>query len=134
MFVIVSKNNNSIHREPNKKAWARTSYKNEAAAKAGITRTIKYYAKAIAQVHEVIANGEKEYMAPMHNAYRDATDPALGRTYCGEKSNYMIMSKEDYDLIEPMVEKTNMMTGKKFMEPINTPHYLSASSETFWSR
>ena len=50
MFVIVSKNNNSIHREPNKKSYANTQYKNEAAAKAGITRTLKYYAKAIEDV------------------------------------------------------------------------------------
>ena len=134
MCVIVSKKNNSIHREPNKKSYARTSYKNEAAAKAGITRTLKYYAKAVAQVQEAVANGEAEYMAPMHNAYRNATDPVLGRTHCADKGNYMIMSKEDYDLIEPMVERTNIMTGKKFMEPINTPHYLSASSETYWCR
>ena len=45
----------------------------------------------------------------------------------------MVMSVEDYELIEPMVEKTNMMTGKKFMEPINTPHYMSPSSESYWS-
>jgi hypothetical protein len=35
--------------------------------------------------------------------------------------------------IERMVEKTNMMNGKKFMESINTPYYCSPSSETYWS-
>ena len=32
-----------------------------------------------------------------------------------------------------MVEKTNMMTGKKFLERENTPYYCSPSSESYWS-
>jgi hypothetical protein len=32
-----------------------------------------------------------------------------------------------------MVERTNIMTGQKFMEDVNTPYYCSPSSETFWS-
>jgi len=32
-----------------------------------------------------------------------------------------------------MVERTNMMTGKKFLEAENTPYYCSPSSETYWS-
>ena len=35
--------------------------------------------------------------------------------------------------VEEMVERTNFMTGKKFMEPRNTPYYCSPSSETYWS-
>lgn len=133
MFVIVNKKNNSIHREPNKKSYANTQYKNEAAAKAGITRTLKYYAKAIEDVNSVVAEGKKKYASRLYNAYEEATNKDLGRTYVAEKSNYMVMSVEDYDLIEPMIERTNMMTGKKFMEPINTPHYMSPSSESYWS-
>ena len=133
MFVIVSKKNSTIHREPNKKSYACTQYKNEAAAKAGITRTIKFYKKAIEQVAEVVANGEREFMAPKYNAYRDATDVALGRTHCADVNNYVVMSVVDYDAIEPMVEVTNMMTGKKYKESINTPSYMSASSEAYWS-
>ena len=133
MFVIVNKKNNSIHREPNKKSYANTQYKNEAAAKAGITRTLKYYAKAIDDVNSVVAEGKKKYASRLYNAYEEATNKDLGRTYVAEKSNYMVMSVEDYDLIEPMIERTNMMTGKKFMEPINTPHYMSPSSESYWS-
>lgn len=37
------------------------------------------------------------------------------------------------DKIEKQVEKTNMMTGKKYMESINTPGYMSPSSEAYWS-
>ena len=53
----------------------------QAAAKAGITRTIKHYTKAIEQVAEVVANGDAEYTAPMYNTFRDATDKELGRTH-----------------------------------------------------
>ena len=35
--------------------------------------------------------------------------------------------------IAAMVERINAMTGKKFMESINTPYYCSPSSETYWS-
>jgi hypothetical protein len=32
-----------------------------------------------------------------------------------------------------MVEKTNIMTGEKFEEDVNTPYFCSPSSESFWS-
>jgi hypothetical protein len=32
-----------------------------------------------------------------------------------------------------MIERTNLMTGKKFQEDVNTPYYCSPSSETYWS-
>jgi len=32
-----------------------------------------------------------------------------------------------------MVERTNLMSGTKFIEPSNTPGYMSPSSETYWS-
>ena len=31
------------------------------------------------------------------------------------------------------VERTNLMTGEKFMESVDTPYYCSPSSETYWS-
>ena len=47
---------------------------------------------------------------------------------------YAIAEREYYGKnIERMVEKTNMMNGKKFMESVNTPYYCSPSSETYWS-
>ena len=36
-------------------------------------------------------------------------------------------------LIEGTVEKTNMMTGKTYRESVNTPNYMSPSSEAYWS-
>ena len=32
-----------------------------------------------------------------------------------------------------MVERTNLMTGEKYMEDVNTPNFCSPSSESFWS-
>jgi hypothetical protein len=32
-----------------------------------------------------------------------------------------------------MVEKTNVMTGKKFLERENTPYHCSPASESYWS-
>ena len=32
-----------------------------------------------------------------------------------------------------MVEKTNIMTGQKFLEDANTPYFCSPSSESYWS-
>jgi hypothetical protein len=32
-----------------------------------------------------------------------------------------------------MVERTNLMSGKKYQEDVNTPYFCSPSSETYWS-
>jgi hypothetical protein len=32
-----------------------------------------------------------------------------------------------------MVERVNLMSGKKYMEPSNTPNYCSPASEAYWS-
>lgn len=34
---------------------------------------------------------------------------------------------------EDMVERTNIMTGKKYMEKRDTPAFLSPACETYWS-
>jgi len=46
---------------------------------------------------------------------------------------YGIVDVDLYNLIEQQVEKTNLMTGKKYRESVNTPLHLSPSSETYWS-
>ena len=136
-FVIVDKSNDSIHREPNKKSYARTSYKSEGAAKAGITRTIKFYDKAKAQVAEVVAEGKLEFYAPMYNHFRDATDKDLGRTHRADRDNYVVMSYVDYEAIEPMITRTGICPGNgkeiTVTYSINQPHYLNPLSESYWS-
>lgn len=38
------------------------------------------------------------------------------------------------ELYKPrLVERTNIMTGQKFQEDVNTPRCCSPASETFWS-
>jgi hypothetical protein len=32
-----------------------------------------------------------------------------------------------------MVERTNLMSGKKFQEDVNTPYFCSPASESYWS-
>ena len=136
-FVIVDKSNDSIHREPNKKSYARTSYKSEGAAKAGITRTIKWYQAAIDEVAEVVAEGKSEYHARRYNAFRDATDKVLGRTHLADRDNYRVMALEEYRLIEPMITQTGIApgTGKEITvtRSINEPHYLNPLSESYWA-
>ena len=44
---------------------------------------------------------------------------------------YGIVDVDLYSLIEQQVEKTNLMTGKKYRESVNTPLHLSPSSETY---
>lgn len=51
-------------------------------------------------------------------------------------------TKEDYAIeevsvfrssIEKKVERRNLLSGKTYMEAVNTPNYCSPSSEAYWS-
>lgn len=58
---------------------------------------------------------------------------ALGASKFGP-GPYGWCSIEHYETkVVKMVERTNMMSGKKYMEASNTPGYCSPSSETYWS-
>jgi hypothetical protein len=135
MYLIIDNTDQSVHREPNKRSYASTQYKTAGAAKAGITRTVKYYQKAYDQVAECVANGQSEYMANMYNAYRDATEAHFNKMHKQFAGSYTIVAVEDY--VEPMITKTGICpgTGKQITvtEGINTPHYMSTLSETYWS-
>ena len=96
MFIIKDTVTGLIHREPTRAAYRSKTYKSARAAKAGVTRTVRYYQKAIDQVLEVRAEGKADYYAPMYNAYRDATDPVLGRTHCDQPDSYQVMTVEEY--------------------------------------
>ena len=137
-FVIVNKHNDSLFSEPSRPSWKGTSYKSEGAAKAGITRTIKFYDKAVADVERVLAEGEKDYTSRMYNAYRDATDTQLGRTHLADRDNYRVMSAEEYALIEPMITKTGKSpySGKTITRTlsINTPSYMDPLCESHYTR
>lgn len=138
MYIIVDKSNDSIHTEPTRPSWRGGNYKSEGAAKAGITRTIKYYDAAKAEVAEVVAEGKPEYHARRYNAFRDATDTDLGRTHCADRDNYRVMHIEEYKLIEPMITKTGISpyNGKTITRTlsINTPSYMDPLCESHYTR
>lgn len=51
-----------------------------------------------------------------------------------DKDKYAIAEAADfYANIEKKVERTNLMSGKKYMESVNTPSYCSPSCESYWS-
>jgi len=110
MFVIKNTQTGRIHREPTRKSYASTSYKSVAAAKAGITRTVKYYQKAIADVKQTVADGNPDYMSRYYYDARDATtEPSeYGRGYdmrlVADGSGLEIMSEEQYG--DPQVTRT----------------------------
>ena len=110
MFVIINKETNRIHREPTRKSYASTSYKSLAAAKAGVTRTVKYYAKAIADVQQTVADGNPDYMSRYYYDARDATtEPSeYGRGYdlrrVADGSGLEIMTTAEYG--DPQVTRT----------------------------
>ena len=135
MYLIIDNTNQAIHREPNKRSYASTQYKTVGAAKAGITRTVKYYQKAYDQVAECVANGLPECHAPMHNAYRDATESHFNLTHKQFASSYTIVAVEDY--VEPMITKTGIApgTGKEITVTysINQKSYMNPLSESYWS-
>jgi len=86
------------------------SYKSMAAAKAAVTRASNAYWKDC-----VRNNAEHSIDQDPQFIYGIA-----------ESAHY-------YAKLERQVERVNMMTGKKFMESVNTPYYCSPSSETYWS-
>lgn len=134
MYYIISKHNMAIHREPTRASWESKSYASAAAAKAGITRTMKYYNKAKAEVAEVVAQGKPEYHARMYNAFRDATER---HPHCADIENYVVMSAEEYEFVEPMITHRGIAPGTgeeiTYTCSINEPRYLNPLSESYWS-
>ncbi len=98
MFIIKNTVTGRIHKEPSRarKGYGGGEYASERAAKAGVTRTLKHYAKAIEQVRECVAAGEPEYMARLYNDYREVTEPCLNRQYVNDPATYEVMTKEAY--------------------------------------
>ena len=107
MFYIYEKSSTYIIGKPDSKGVARPNhrqtYKTMAAAKAGLTRIAK-----------------AENLLP--------TDPNYA------EFRYAICEAMTFhNTVEKSVKKKNMMNGKEFMEPVNTPGYMSPSSESYWS-
>ena len=110
MFIIKNIETGRTHSEPTRKSYRSDSYKSQAAAKAGITRTVKYYAKAIADVQKTVSEGNPDYMSRYYYDARDATrEPSeYGRGYDMRKvadgSGLEVQSMEQYG--DPQVTRT----------------------------
>lgn len=108
MFYIYEKSSTFIIGKPDSKGVARPDhrqiYKTMAAAKAGLTRIKK-----------------AEGLLP--------TDPNYAEfRYAICQADYF------HKLVEKKVKKTSLMDPtKEFMEPVNTPGYMSPSTERYWS-
>ncbi len=78
---------------------------------------------------------EKRWGAESH---KTLTAAKRARTRMINKGKYpagslLIADSLAYKLVEKMVPVKNMMSGKTVMESVNTPNYLSVSSEAYWS-
>lgn len=47
--------------------------------------------------------------------------------------DYSICPVALFGMVDKKVEKVNLMTGKTYTESVNTPNYMSPSSEAYWS-
>lgn len=69
-------------------------------------------------------------------AFETLRGAKIARAAANKNSNgdYEVVSLEEFESnIVKMVEKTNFMSGEKYMERSDTPYNCSPSTETFWS-
>ena len=143
MFVIKNVQTGRIHREPTRKSYASTSYKSLAAAKAGVTRTVKYYAKAIEDVRQTVADGNPDYQSRYYYDARDATtEPSeYGRGYdlrvVADGSGLEIMTEEEYG--DPQQTDTGVCpyNGKTITRTIGINQagtHMDPLCESHWTR
>ena len=109
MFYVYEKSSTYIMGKMNTRTGEvrpdhRQSYKTMAAAKAALTRM------------------SKRYRADLLDS---VNDPVF--RYAIAEADYFHKS------IEKSRKTSNMMSGKPMVEPVNTPNYMSPSSEAYWS-
>jgi len=108
MFYIYEKSSTYIMGKPSKydgvvRPDHRQRYKTMGAAKAALTR--------IAKAEGLLKTD------PNYAEYR----------YAIAETNYF------HDSIEKSRTRKSLMSGVEFSEPVNTPAYMSAASESYWS-
>lgn len=82
-------------------------------------------------MHSSFPKTYKVYGAAL-NAAAKANALAMGEAH--GPGPYGVASIEHYQTkVVKMVERTNMMSGKTYLEPSNTPGFMSPSSEVYWS-
>ena len=139
MFIIKNTVTGRIHKEPSRarKGYGGGEYASERAAKAGVTRTLKHYAKALEQVAECVAAGEPEYMARLYNDYREVTEPCLNRQWVNDPNTYEVMTVEQYG--DPQQTDTGVCpyNGKTITRTISVNSawtHMDPLCESHWTR
>lgn len=105
-------------------------HKTEGHAKASLTRIKKKFAEGFAN--------QKPYSSFRFEGYGLHENGKTGRGAEGELTGELVEMKivdlETYrNEIEAQEEVTNMMTGKKFKQSVNTPGFMSPACESYWS-
>jgi hypothetical protein len=85
----------------------------------------------------VIYNRDTTRIAPRANGMQTFATEAAAKGHISRFLLSPIYAVAEYtyfkDNIEQQVERVNLMTGQTYMEPVNTPVYMSPASESFWS-
>jgi hypothetical protein len=105
-------------------------HKTEGHAKASLTRIKKKFTEGF--------NNQRPYSHFKFQGLGIHENGKTGRQAEGELTGKMVEMKiidlETYRKeIEAQETVTNMMSGKKFKQSVNTPGFMSPSSETYWS-
>ena len=105
-------------------------HKTEGHAKASLTRIKKKFAEGL--------KNKRPYGTFKFEGLGIYENGKTGRQAEGELTGEMIDMKiintdTYFNNIEAQEEVTNMMSGKKFKQSVNTPGFMSPSSETYWS-
>jgi len=105
-------------------------HKQESHAKASLTRIKKKFAEGL--------KNKRPYGTFKFEGLGLHENGKTGRQAEGELTGEMVDMKiincdTYFNNIEAQEEVTNMMSGKKFKQSVNTPGFMSPSSETYWS-
>ncbi|MDA8897514.1 hypothetical protein N9137_04070 [Pseudomonadales bacterium] len=100
MFTIINTEKGTTHVEPSRPSWKGSNYKSQAAAKAGITRTIKFYDKAVADVQQTVKDGNPDFYSRWYNQARDAHR----RPTVADGTALEVVALADY--VEPQITRT----------------------------
>ena len=105
-------------------------HKQESHAKASLTRIKKKFAEGL--------KNKRPYGTFKFEGLGLHENGKTGRQAEGELTGEMVEMKiintdTYFNNIEAQEEVTNMMSGKKFKQSVNTPNFMSPSSETYWS-
>lgn len=122
-YVIYNKNTGEILRAKAQSVGMYiNNYKTESAAKAALTRLDK---------KGLLGNDVK--LVPAETKHGMKYNDHINTPYV--KDDFAVADVDTFREAFPikMVERVNLMSGKTYMEPENTPNSCSPASEAYWS-